>query len=77
VPHKLGVNFVAVNRRVADMNNSIWPTADHAHGAAAQLFRAKRSIGSSLPAVEGLSRHGLAVVQWMARRAKTVLQAGK
>jgi hypothetical protein len=77
VPHQLGVSFIAADRRVADMDNSIWPTLDYARGAAAQMFHATGPARSELPAVRGLSRHGLAVARWMARRARKALQAGK
>jgi hypothetical protein len=77
VPHALGVSFIAADRHVADMDNSIWPTLGYARSAAAQLYRTTRTGGPRIQPIGGLSRHGLAVVRWMARRAKTILQAGK
>jgi hypothetical protein len=73
VPHALGVSFIAVDRHVADMDNSIWPTADYARSAAVQLYRATRRGGFRMNLIRNLRRRGLAVVHWTARRAKTVL----
>ena len=39
VEHTLGVRFIAVDVRVTDMDQSIWPTLDHAYQSARQLFR--------------------------------------
>lgn len=73
VPHALGVSFIAADRHVADMDNSIWPTPDYARNAAVHLYRATRRGGATLHLIRSLRRRGLAVVHWMARRAKTVL----
>jgi len=40
--HELGVRFVAVDVRVTDMDQSIWPNADYALRSARQMFRAGR-----------------------------------
>ena len=77
VPHALGVSFIAADRHVAEMDNSIWPTLDYARSAAKQLYRTTLGGRSRMRPISGLSRHGLTVVHWMARRAKTLLQAGK
>ena len=42
VKHHLGVQFTAVDRRVADMDRSIWPTPEFARTSACQLFRSNR-----------------------------------
>jgi hypothetical protein len=77
VPHALGVSFIAADRRVADMDNSIWPTLAYARSAAAQLYRDARPTGVKWNWAGRLNRYGLAVVRWMARRAGTTLQAGE
>jgi hypothetical protein len=42
VEHELGVRLIAVDVRVADMNESIWPTLDYARRSARQLFKSAR-----------------------------------
>ena len=39
IHHQLGVQFLAVDFRVSDMNLSIWPSAEYAERAASQLFK--------------------------------------
>jgi hypothetical protein len=46
VTHRLGVRFIAVNDRVGDMHQSVWPTLDYARRAARQLFRSKSLANS-------------------------------
>jgi hypothetical protein len=77
VPHALGVSFIAADRRVADMDNSIWPTLDYARSAAAQLYRDARPAGVKWRWAGRLNRYRLTVVRWMARRARPTLQAGE
>jgi hypothetical protein len=43
VEHELGVRFVAVDVRVTEMNQSIWPTLDYAYRSARQLFKSGRT----------------------------------
>jgi len=43
VEHELGVRFIAVDVRVADMDQSIWPTLDYAYRSARQLFKSARA----------------------------------
>jgi hypothetical protein len=38
VEHALGVRFIAMDDRVADMDQSIWPTSDYARRSAQQLL---------------------------------------
>jgi hypothetical protein len=42
VKHRLGVQFIAMDRRVTDMDRSIWPTTEFARTSARQLFRGNR-----------------------------------
>ena len=77
VPHALGVSFIAADRRVADMDNSIWPTLDYARSAAVQLYRDAHPAGVNWYWSGRPNRDGLAVVRWMARRTRTTLQAGE
>nr|WP_294505912.1 hypothetical protein [uncultured Rhodopila sp.] len=44
VEHELGVRFIAVDVRVTEMDQSIWPTRDYAQRSARQLFRSNRTI---------------------------------
>jgi hypothetical protein len=46
VEHELGVRFISVDVRVADMNQSIWPNFDYAKNAARQMFRSNRGFAS-------------------------------
>ncbi len=43
VEHELGVQFIAVDARVSEMNQSIWPNLDYAYRSARQLFKSCRS----------------------------------
>ncbi|MDR3531053.1 MAG: hypothetical protein P4L90_10940 [Rhodopila sp.] len=43
VEHELGVRFIAVDARVIDMDQSIWPTVDYAYRSARQLFKSGRA----------------------------------
>jgi len=47
VEHELGIRFVAVDVRVADMNHSVWPNVDYARMSARQMFRSNRTFGES------------------------------
>ena len=54
VPHLLGVSLNAIDRHVADLDRSIWPTLEYARDAAEQAFRAAgrnntMKSGTSLP----------------------------
>ena len=40
VPHELGVSLIAIDKRVANLDKSIWPTLEYAQDAAEQAFRA-------------------------------------
>jgi hypothetical protein len=44
VEHELGVRFIAVDPRVTDMNQSIWPNFEYALNSAHQMFRSNRSF---------------------------------
>ncbi len=44
VEHELGVRFIAVDVRVTDMDQSIWPTLDYAYRSARQLFKSGRPV---------------------------------
>jgi hypothetical protein len=77
VPHALGFSFIAADRRVADMDNSIWPTPDYARDAAVQLYRDTRPSGVKWSLVGRLNRYGLAMIRRMARCTRTGLQAGE
>ena len=46
VEHDLGFRFIAVDVRVNDMNQSIWPTWDYAYRSARQLYRSGRAASS-------------------------------
>jgi hypothetical protein len=39
VEHELGVRFIAVDVRVTDMDQSIWPNIDHAYRSVRQVFK--------------------------------------
>jgi hypothetical protein len=43
VEHELGVRFIAINALVTDMDQSIWPTLNHAYRSARQLFKSGRA----------------------------------
>jgi hypothetical protein len=43
IEHELGVRFVAVDVRVTEMDQSIWPSVDYAYRSARQLFKAGRA----------------------------------
>jgi hypothetical protein len=43
VEHELGVRFIAVDVRVSEMDQSIWPTLDYAYRSARQLFKSGRA----------------------------------
>jgi hypothetical protein len=43
VEHELGVRFIAIDGQVTDMDQSIWPTLDHAYRSARQLFKSGRT----------------------------------
>ena len=43
VEHELGVRFIAVDVRVSEMDQSIWPTLDYAYRSARQLFQSGRT----------------------------------
>ena len=43
VEHELGVRFIAVDVRVTDMDQSIWPTLDYARRSVRQLFKSART----------------------------------
>jgi hypothetical protein len=43
VEHELGVRFIAVDVRVAEMDQSIWPNLDYAYRSARQLFKSGRA----------------------------------
>jgi hypothetical protein len=43
VSHRLGVQFIASNDSVTDMDQSVWPTPEYARRAARQLFRSNAS----------------------------------
>jgi hypothetical protein len=47
VEHELGVRFIAVDVRVNEMDQSIWPTLDYAYRSARQLFKSGRVAVSS------------------------------
>jgi hypothetical protein len=46
--HPLGVRFAAIDARVAEMDQSIWPNADYAVRSARQLLRTE-SAAARLP----------------------------
>ncbi len=46
VEHELGVRFIAVDVRVTEMDQSIWPNRDYAQRSARQLFRSARFSSS-------------------------------
>lgn len=39
VEHELGVRFIAIDVRVAEMDQSIWPNLDYAYRSARQFFK--------------------------------------
>jgi hypothetical protein len=41
--HELGVQFIAADDRVNDMDQSIWPNLDYAYRSARQLFKSTRA----------------------------------
>ncbi len=43
VEHELGVRFIAVDVRVREMDQSIWPNADYAYRSARQLLKSGRA----------------------------------
>jgi hypothetical protein len=43
VEHELGVRFIAVDVRVTEMDQSIWPNLDYAYRSARQLFKSDRA----------------------------------
>jgi hypothetical protein len=43
VEHELGVRFIAVDVRVTEMDQSIWPSLDYAYRSARQLFKSGRA----------------------------------
>ena len=43
IEHELGVRFVAVDVRVTEMDQSIWPSVDYAYKSARQLFKSGRA----------------------------------
>ncbi len=43
VEHELGVRFIAVDVRVTEMDQSIWPNVDYAYRSARQLFKSARA----------------------------------
>jgi hypothetical protein len=43
VEHERGVRFIAVDDRVTEMDQSLWPNLDCAHQSALQLFRFGRA----------------------------------
>jgi hypothetical protein len=43
VEHELGVRFIAVDDRVTEMDQSIWPTLGYACRSARQLFKSGRA----------------------------------
>jgi hypothetical protein len=44
VEHELGIRFIAIDGLVTDMDQSIWPTLDHAYRSARQLFKSGRAV---------------------------------
>jgi hypothetical protein len=46
VEHNLGVRFIAVDVRVNEMDQSIWPTQEYAYHSARQLFKSNNTAGS-------------------------------
>ncbi len=40
VPHDMGYQFIAVDARVADMDQSVWPSMEYARSSVLQFFRA-------------------------------------
>lgn len=43
IEHELGVRFIAVDVRVTEMDQSIWPSIDYAYRSARQLFKSGRT----------------------------------
>jgi hypothetical protein len=46
VEHELGVRFIAVDVRVTEMDQSIWPTLDYAYRSVRQLYKSGRAASS-------------------------------
>jgi hypothetical protein len=46
VEHELGVRFIAVDVRVSEMDQSIWPSLDYAYRSVRQLFKSGRAANS-------------------------------
>ena len=40
MPHDMGYQFIAVDARVADMDQSVWPSMEYARSSVLQFFRA-------------------------------------
>ena len=43
IEHELGVRFIAADVRVNEMDQSLWPSLDHACRSARQLFKSGRT----------------------------------
>ena len=43
VEHELGVRFIAVDVRVSEMDQSIWPNLDYAYRSVRQMFKSGRA----------------------------------
>jgi hypothetical protein len=43
VEHELGVRFIAVDVRMTEMDQSIWPSIEYAYRSARQLFKSGRA----------------------------------
>lgn len=46
VSHRLGVQFIASNDRLTDMDQSVWPNPEYARRAARQMFGSNDSTSS-------------------------------
>jgi hypothetical protein len=53
VPHDMGCQFIAIDARVADMDQSIWPSLEYARSSVLQFFRAGRIANRRLPPASG------------------------
>jgi hypothetical protein len=42
VEHELGVRFIAIDARLTEMDQSIWPTFEYACGSARQMLKSAR-----------------------------------
>ena len=51
VPHEMGCQFIAVDARVADMDQCIWPSMEYARSSVLQFFRAGRIANRRLQQV--------------------------